>query len=47
MLTRVSGFLDVRAQYEKPGSPASANGITAMQRSGIDLSTHRSTLLSR
>ena len=34
------------AQYEKPGSPASANSITAMARSGMDLTSHRSTLLT-
>ena len=35
------------AQYEKPGSPASANSVKAMRREGLDLSAHRSTLLRR
>eukprot|EP00293_Proteomonas_sulcata_P004844 CAMPEP_0184319060 /NCGR_PEP_ID=MMETSP1049-20130417/106306_1 /TAXON_ID=77928 /ORGANISM="Proteomonas sulcata, Strain CCMP704" /LENGTH=144 /DNA_ID=CAMNT_0026639061 /DNA_START=272 /DNA_END=706 /DNA_ORIENTATION=+ len=33
--------------YEKPGSPASANGVTAMQRFGCDLRNHRSQLITR
>lgn len=39
---RSGGLTD---EYEPPNSPASAEGISAMQRHGIDMSAHRSTLL--
>jgi protein-tyrosine-phosphatase len=40
---RSGGLTD---EYEKPGSPASANGVTAMKRIGMDLTQHRSTVLT-
>ena len=39
--------LGARRQYEKPGSPASANSVAAMKCSGMDIADHRSTLLTR
>lgn len=33
-------------QYEPPGSPASAHGITIMREHGLDITGHRSAVLS-
>lgn len=36
----------ISTQYEPPGSPASAHGISIMREHGVDMVDHRSTLLS-
>lgn len=41
---RSGGLTD---EYELPGSPASANSVTAMKAEGLDLKDHRSHLLTR
>lgn len=37
----------ISTQYEPPGSPASAHGITLMREHGVDMASHHSAVLSQ